>query len=173
MRILILALVVLCAACGDPRQKFVGSYSGTEVTNFTYFDGETSSGSGPFSVTLTAPDSDDLLHFSGSCSLTAEVDGSEFNMNEKTCPPQQITYSDGTVCTLTSSLTAGTGSISGDTFNARYEGTGVVGSCSDGYTDSWTFVSTITAQRSAANGPPSEAKIAVPSFRALSLAKRR
>lgn len=152
MRLLI-QICLLLVAC-DPRGNFVGRYEGTIATTVTYFDGERFNAVGPTTVIITAPEGDNLLHFSGACTLTARPDGKSFTIDPKACPQTSFTFNDGTVCTETLSIEAGSGSVSDASLNAGYSGRGVINNCSDGYSDSYSFTAEVAAVRSQASGPP-------------------
>ena len=59
---MLLPLLTLLAACGDPRESFVGSYTGKDTTTLTMSDGTKSTSTTPnISVTVLKAFEDDTI----------------------------------------------------------------------------------------------------------------
>lgn len=132
----------MLAACGDPRAKFVGTYSGTIVRASS-----ANTLSSAIDTTITAPSDSDRLLFGGACGFTAEVLGDDrIQFDPIACPSYQGTAISGATATYTDSYSGGAGELDARTLTATLSGTEVGQNYSDGspdatfgFADTWTL----------------------------------
>lgn len=143
---LMFAAALVLAACGggDPREAYVGTYTGTLVADFTV-DGQPQNQTLSNAINVKADKSDpNLIDLGGSCDMSATLDGANFTVAglPKTCPPN--TSGD---CTSTLTVTSGSGSFSGDHISLSFNGN-VNLDCGTSGTSSGTFTETFSGSRS-------------------------
>ena len=113
MRTLLGAVALLLFSCGpDPRLAFVGSYSGTTEATI---DGRKDE---PFSITIdtTAPEKQKYITLKLQCVVKAELtDEDSFVLDGTVCPSRRSESRAGVAATYTDTITAGSGSLRGDT----------------------------------------------------------
>lgn len=142
-----LGVVLLVAACGDPRTVFVGSYAGSGMR--TYSGSTNTVALNDLVITISAPAKSDRLDFTGACGFTATPDGSDsFAFDPASCPTQHSTAFSGATADFTDTYGGGSGTLTGDSLVLAMYGTDTGTNYSDGSpTYSVGFTQKITVRR--------------------------
>lgn len=146
----VVAAALLFTACADPREAFVGTWSGPLRTIVRFRDGTTETyPQGEIVVVISAPERSNQLTFNGKCAMTATVNSDEaFSINRKACPSERISFdsgSGGTVsCDLSETVNGGSGRRTQSSLTVSWFGDSQLTRCTNGLSDLATYTAEAT-----------------------------
>lgn len=144
-------LMVVVAACGDPRLNFVGTWKGPSKTIVRFSDGSSETyPHGEATLIITAPERSNLLTFNGTCGMTATVnDDRTFTLNKRACPLERVSFpsTSGTStisCDFVETVSGGTGTRATTSLSMSYFGDSQLVRCTNGFDDLATYTTEFT-----------------------------
>lgn len=151
--LLVLAVVFVLSACGDPRLDFVGTYAGPMIVTVREPDGSSYVyPKGEIILSLLAPNRSNKLELSSRCPLTATVESADLiAFDKRVCPTLRIedeSEPPAWSCDMIETVSGGSGTLSGRTLTVSYFGDSQITRCSDGGPNlSATYTTTATLTR--------------------------
>jgi hypothetical protein len=140
---LIVMLCLVAVACEDPREKFMGVWSGPMMFMVTGSSGTTSTPLGEVRFEMIAPIKTNHIWIDYECGYTAEVakdNATRLEINKTACPSRRVTISSTRTCDYIASATGGQGILDGDTLDFAMSEEGQFANCTSGGNTSYKYV---------------------------------